>query len=547
MKARLLPHLIISCTLLSGGSITAAEVVHTDPELGRIKVSTIPWDPELKLRTGTFTASGSVLAVYDMNETEAGRELNLAVMNDDGSNMRTFFSGTIPHREKDNGIRFMMFPDNQRIFMGDFVLECAPSIDECHEVDVLPVEYPAEVASGDHIGHRWSEIIVAPDNRHIAWTTLFSNFSAMVFVGELERNGDHYNIANTRIVSTLDPFEPDPNHADGVIPNPIRNGEVKQFIHGGTALSLVGALRRDTADSVVWNLMDGELQQVTDTPGYNETTIFSPDEQLGVVMTSRFSEKTDLAVLGLVPRPYPSALNMALNMPTYMYSVPGVRQSRSGNIGPALVTIEASQTGGDYRGINLNTEDNWVFYSPMSWHPNSNKALWPEGVRGEGRSRMRLQVAHLLDYQPKSKVAPATLSPETWPGSNDLSLVEQFVETSHATEVKVYGRHTGHILYRRSDEGQIEKTYHQFSDDGQQVYHGAEQMVVDPAGNSVYTADLQVSGPTPGEMKLQITFGPMGEALPAQLIFEEDEQGNPRTRGYARYGDQTLTVERLIP
>lgn len=547
MKTRYLHYLIIASTLFGGGAVATAEIVHTDPILGRVKVSTIPWNPELELRTGTYTASGKVLTVYDMKETEAGRELNLAVMNDDGSNMRTFFSGTIPYREKDNGIRFMMFPDNQRIFLGDFVIECAPSVDECDHLDLLPVDYPAEVDSGDHISHRWSEIIVAPDNRHIAWTTLFSNYSAMVFVGELERSEDRYNIANPRIVSTLNPFNADPKHSDGVIPAPVRNGEVKQFIKGGTAVSLVGAVNRDTADSVVWNLTTGELQQITDTPGYNETTIFSPDENLGVVMTSRFSEQTDMAVLGLVPRPYPASLNMGLNMHTYVYSVPGVRRSRNGNIGPALVDIAASTAGGDYRGINLNTSENWVFYSPMSWHPSSKKALWPEGVRGQGRSQMRLQTLHLLDYTPSAAVPAAALSPESWPGTDDLSKVETFVAQGHEVDVVVYGRHSGHIHYLRTDDGLIEKTYLNFSDDGVEVYQGTERMELNPAGHSVYSADLQLSGSTAGEMKLQITFGPLADTLPAKLIFSDDEHGKPKTWGYARYGDQTFKVEDLIP
>lgn len=48
---------------------------------------------------------------------------------DDGTGMRTFFVGEVPERPKDNGIRLMIFADNQRIFMGDFVLECTSSLE----------------------------------------------------------------------------------------------------------------------------------------------------------------------------------------------------------------------------------------------------------------------------------------------------------------------------------------------------------------------------------------------------------------------------------
>src|SRR3546814_12911597 len=88
-----------------------------------------------------------------------------------------------------------------------------------------------------------------------------------------------YKIDNAQIVSTLDPFDPDPAHPDGVLPKPVRGGEVKQFVHGGTALSVVGAVHRDVPDSVVQDLITGRVQAITDTPGYTETTIFSPDDR----------------------------------------------------------------------------------------------------------------------------------------------------------------------------------------------------------------------------------------------------------------------------
>ena len=73
---------------------------------------------------------------------------------------------------------------------------------------------------------------------------------------------------------------------------------MKQFVRGGTAISLVGSGRRATADSIVEDFVTGEVTAITNTPGYNETTIFSPDERLGIVMTPRFSPKTDFAIFG---------------------------------------------------------------------------------------------------------------------------------------------------------------------------------------------------------------------------------------------------------
>lgn len=512
--------------------------------MGRVEISTIPFNSDLTVKSATYTPSGKVLVSYTDRNTHNPRYVKLAVMDDDGKNLRPFFSQQLPVREKDNGVRFMVFSDNKRIFLGDFIIECVPNIDACARSTLYPVEYPPEVESGNYIAHRWSEIIVAPDNRHVAWTTLLSNYSAIVFVGELQKTGTNYRIVNPRIISTLNPFRRDPDHPDGVLPQPSRGGEVKQFVHGGTAISLVGAGKRDTPDSVVQDLATGEKEIITDTPGYTETTIFSPDERLGLTMTTRFSEHTDLAILGLAPRPYPDSLNMGLAMFAYTYSVTGVRQARSGNVGPALIDIQASKTQAGYLGVDLNTQDGWVFRSPMSWGPDGKKAMWIEGRRGDGSTRIR--VVHLPDYRPAAPVA-TRLTPRSPYGSSDLSEVRKYATANGNMDVKVYGRKAGYIEYRRTPNGVTEKTYVNFSDDGRNIYSGSERMNANPQARSTYTAKLKVSGAKPGIMDLKITFGPLRGKLPAQIIFEPDPSGVPLTHGYAEYGGRRLNVGALLP
>lgn len=537
--------LVFATCLTPACAPTRSEV---DDSIGKYEVYTLPFDENLDLRSATFTPSGKVLVSYARNRQAGPREVTLATIDDDGRNMRTFFSGTIPERPKDNGIRFMVFPDNRRIFLGDYVLECSTGLETCEDATLLPVEYPPEVAGGDHVSHRWSEMIVAPDNRHVAWTTLLSNYSALVFTGELRRTRAGYVIADPRIISTLDPFEQDPDHPDGVIPQTIRGGEVKQFVHGGSAISMVGATMRDLPDSVVQHLASGEVEAITDTAGYTETTIFSPDERLGIVMTTRFSEPTDPAILGLMPRPYPASLNMGLSMFAYTYAVTGVRESRPGNIGPALIEIEASKTREGYLGINLNQDPEWVYGSPMSWHPGGKKAMWEEATRGERAKRARrARIVNLLDYRPAAPVR-AEQTPRAIPyASSDLSAVKEYAATSNRIDVKVYGRHSGHITYKRTPDGTIEKTYVDFSDDGKSVYSGTERMEANPRGRSTYAAKIRLSGPRPGIMELKMTFGPLGGELPARLIFDKDASGTPLTHGYVEYGGQRLDAAKLVP
>lgn len=512
--------------------------------IGRHEIATIPFDPAKVVQSATYTPGGKVLVAWTKSGERDQRQINLSTMDDDGSHVHTFFSAKVPERPKDNGLRYMVFADNKRIFLGDFIVECSSSLETCKDAALLPVTYPAQVAEGDFLSHRWSEMVVAPDNRHVAWNALTSDYSVLVFTGELQRTGAGYTIVRPQIVSTLDPFRPDPKHPDGVLPKPFLGGEVKQFVHGGTALSMVGAISRDVPDSVVQSLLAPRKEAITDTPGYTETTIFSPDEKLGLTMTTRFSKATDPAIMGLVPRPYPDTLQMGLSMVAYTYAVTGVRQERPGDVGPALIDIQASKTQPDYQGINLNTSPDWVYYSPMSWAPDSKKAIWLEGKRGG--DGLRIQRVTLPDYRAAPPVK-AKATPSRIPyASTDLASVERHARAAHSADVKVYGRSSGYLTYRRTLAGVIEKQYVNFSDDGRSTYSGMERLEANPRGRSTYTAKLQLTGPRPGVMDLKMTFGPLGGPRPAELIFTPDAAGVPMTHGYAEYAGRRIDASTLI-
>ncbi len=513
-------------------------------EFGLVDIYTLAVPDGVIVRTATFTPSGSILVSYANDAMAKPRDIMLATMNADGTGFRHFFQADIPLRPKDNGLRFMMFADKKRIFMGDFVLECTKPLEQCSDARLIDVQYPAEVADGDHVSHRWSEMVIAPDNQSVAWTSLLSNYAAIVFTGQLRREANAYVIASPTIISSINPFLPDPNNADGVLPQPVRGGEVKQFVHGGAAISLAGAARRDIPDSVVQHLSSGKREGITDTPGYTETTIFSPDETLGVVMTTRFSNKTDPAVLGLVPRPYPDSLNMGLSMLAYTYSVTGVRRGRPGNIGPALIAINASKSADKYQGLNLNTDQSWVYRSPMSWHPGGKMAMWQEGQFIGGPER--IQIVHLSNYRNASPVAPVATPVSVSYGITDLSVVKAFASQSRDIDVKVYGRASGYIQYKRTPEA-IVKTYVDFSDDGKSAYSGRETTMSNPKGISVYTADITLSGQDQGRMDLTISFGPISGEVPATIIFTPNANGVPLSRGYAEYNGRRLNVSDLLP
>jgi len=514
--------------------------------IGRVNVDSVPLPEEVKLQSATYTYSGKVLISYKTeNDIDISDFYHLAVLDDDGSNFRKIFSGLIPTLPKANGIRYMPFQDNTRVLLGDYVLECAPDIDTCERAELVPIVYPSAVDEDPNTTHRWSEIIVAPDNEHMSWTILRADIGAAVAIGVLKRNTDSYSIEKVQFISTLSAFANDPNRPGYLLPNPIRGGEVKQFIRGGNAISAVGGGGNSTPDSVVQDLTSERLTPITRTPGYDETTIFSPDERLGMVMSTRFSEKTDPALFGLLPRPYGTHTSMGLAWSLYTYAVTGVRNFRAGNIGPVLIDIDRSMREEGYLGVQLTTDEDWVYVSPMSWHPDGKRAMWPEMRRGSGGSRMRLQKVELPDYVPQPPVPFERTTDEIPYGVRDVNALQSVDPNAKG---KIAGKHCGYIEYSRVSSGYSGKTeahYVNFSDDGVNFYHGFEKTASDIFGENRYEAELRLTGPKPGEMKVRATFSAVAGPAPLKLLFELDADGAPKSCGYASYGEKTLRIENL--
>jgi hypothetical protein len=526
-----------------------------DPNgLGRVEVSTIPMPDSAREISATYTFSGSVLVAFKQAAEASNKDFwNIAVANDDGSDFRVIFAGAISKHPKANGIRFMVYADNKRVLLGDYVLECDPDIDHCQRARLVPVQYPWQYEQDPRTMNHWSEIIIAPDNEHISWTILRTDIGAAVGLGVLKRTEDAYVIEKAQVISTMRYFEEDPANPGYILPQPMRGGEVKQFVRGGTAISVVGAKAGAITDSVVQELASGDITQITFTPGYDETTIFSPDECLGIVMSTRGSPKTDPAVFGLLPRPRGGLATQGLIQHLYMYAVAGVRSFRSGNIGPVLIDIERSIHETGYQGVVLNEDDAWVYHSPMSWHPGGKKAMWMEGVRGTHGQQMRVRKVELLDYQPRPAV-PAQRTPDEIPyGIKDDAAADSLRSTPSQDIVgKIAGKHSGYIALARQGQmpapalmGSVEATYVNFSDDGQTFYNGFEKSRFSFMGESVYEASLTKTGAQPGEMKLRVTFSQASYEKPPRLLFEPAQDGKPKSYGYASYNGVQMNIEDL--
>ncbi len=522
-----------------------------DDRLGRLKISNLPVPAGIDYDLCTYTYSGSVLVVYMTPETaEIEGYLNVAVMNDDGTNFRPLFSGVEGNRLRCNGVRWMPFADNKRIHLGCNILECEPDIDHCEKATLVPVEFPHVSPEFDAgVWEVWTEIIISPDNVHMAWTELHNAYGANNYVGALRREKDKYVIEDVQCISSLGFMEKDPDDPSKLKVKVMRGGEVKEFVNHGTALSIAGGPRPGTLDSVWQDLASEELVNLSNTPGYDETTMLSPDDKLGIVMTSRFSPETDLGIFGLMPRPCGRCSTSGLTTSMYSYSIAGVRMMEPGNVGPGLIEVDRATSEEGYKGICLASEDSqWVYVSPISWHPSGKKAMWGERTRGYGRTNHRARVLELLDYEPGEMTYLTPTFPEKIPYAYSLEELAKMKPSDGKYHGIIQGQHSGYAEHD-SESGYITNSrtiYHHFSNDGKTFWDGVEEVKDVRRKETVYEAKIVMSGEETGEMDLRATFRFRDSGMKEHAVvldFGMAEDGKPHSYGFATYRGVTLRME----
>ena len=470
-----------------------------------------------------YLPTGRVIINYKKNDSN---DTYLGVMNDDGTDLTEVWHGN-PTFYRSNGVRLMPFTDNQRILLGDSILECYPSLDNCNESNLLQIEYPEVVVNNSFLV--WSEVVVSQDNNHITWSAL-GTYGAAIFIATLNRTDSLYKLNNVRLLSGSDFFEQD---GDKLIPIPIRGGEMKQFANGGTAVTVAGSTHTGIAKSVYIDLTSDYVTALSHEPGYDETTIMSPDMKLGITMSTRFSPKTNFAILGLVPAPYDVAVTSELNQYTYTFAVTNVRSGlHKGNVGPVISNIERSIQDPTYHGIDLHDPSgNWVYCSPMSWHYSNLKVMWPETCNnGEQNGQYRIRIAEIKGYTPSENVETKP-TPENITWSQD---VDAFLNTSTKFVGRIDGK-SGYLDINKNYRIYSTITYYNYSDDNQIYYNG--EMVFEPIKIVANVTATNANGEVEGKMDFRLEFDSN-----SNLLYDLAEDGKPKTFGTATYKGTTINA-----
>ena len=495
-------------------------------------LSNIPLPEDIIIDDGHYMFDGNIFICYKRSTTNF---TYFGVISDDGKNFKELYGEEFIVSPLANGIRLIPFRDGKRIYLGDFVFECndtTKNISSCEKGVLIPVNYPEEVVNNNYTYKTWSEMVVAPDNIHVAWTSLNMACGAVDFLGKFKRTENSYEIEESKIISTINFVEPDPTDESILITKIPRGGEIKQFIEGGNALTLVGTQPDEFVKSVYQSLKTEEVYTYSHEPGYDETSILSPDEKLGITMSTRFSPKTNMAIFGLMPRPHCSLVLAKIVESVYTYAVTNVRKTRKGNVGPVLFVKEKSINDPNYHGIDLHdTEEKFVFCSPISWHPSNLKAIWPEVEKGT--SNRRLRKLEISNYTPSAypKIENTT---DNVPYALDMSEMDN-IHYDKKTNGTIKGKKSGEIIYYNSGFTQthqtVKITYVNYSDDGKKFYNGEEEFIGDRTSKNVYKSNVVLSGSEKGQNNFTITFNTKSD-----LIKEE-------TEGYATYGGKTIRAK----
>lgn len=113
---------------------------------------------------------------------------------------------------------------------------------------------------------------------------------------------EKYVMKNVQIISDTSFAFYDPSKPGYLrFPKFIHGGEIKQFTFDCHKVTFVDSTFCVLARSVLQDLNIDDVQPISHEPGYDETTIVSPDGKFGIVMTSRFSPRSNGQIFCLFP------------------------------------------------------------------------------------------------------------------------------------------------------------------------------------------------------------------------------------------------------
>lgn len=356
------------------------------------------------------------------------------------------------------------------------ILECRPSVLDCQQAVVVPVEPPS--AGDPNVSQDERELRPAPDGLHVGVTQIRSGTPVSI-VGRLERLADRYEIRDARVVSAV--------------------GELKQFTPDQRAVIIAAYAQNPygaaNPDAVRVDLADGRVSRVTNHPDYDEPVELSPDGEWFAVGSGRGGDF--LSVFSQVPRP--GFLNVAMETVVGFFFA----TQRAPLLEPWLVDRWGAR--GDYKGQLLNPgafAEGWEGRMIMNWSPDGTRIAFWEAPISPGPDWQggpsRLVVTTLTSRTPTTLPAPQPMPSLDWAPS-----VAGYVPPPHDPTSRAGAfSGTATVSYVPGTVHQLAVTWTDFSDDGRDFIDGTERFEFVPGtlGRMTWDADVRLHGCRQGRL-----------------------------------------------
>lgn len=382
------------------------------------------------------------------------------------------------------------------------VLECAPSLLDCRERELLALELPG---GGLTRATQNREARISPDGKLLAWTEVLFDGTRMS-LGRLVRAGDHYELADVRVLNppfTLAP--PDPSGF--ALGGPLY--EFKNFAPDGRTATYATFAEAENYDVWELDLATGARRRLTTDIEWNEGTTRSPDGGSFVNFTSRGRDR--MAPFALLPRP--PFIDFAVYVLTGRFALNNV--NRKCLLSPWL--LDAGGERGGYFGQPIDTD----VRPPFAAHGNgpfnadgTRIVFWEFNDAAAGTPQdpdARLVVARLPARRPR----PVGRAPVTPYPSWAVPRTDWQGYVARQGTFTVAGPRGGTATI--SLAGAVSSmawsvAYDAYSEDGRSALTGTERVTAPiSTAYGTWVADLRRTGAEPGTLSADVTVRTGGQ------------------------------------
>lgn len=467
--------------------------------------------------TGSNTVGGST-------GTGATAELWITSLNGSGAHCLSCGVANDPTAQGEGEITPL--PDGRRVFFGSFfqpgssnygVLECSPSVVDCKQASVLPVDFSAaepklippggpETAPQINTGGAYAAKL-SQDGVHVGFSDIRSDSIETMVIGTLMRSGDKYEVTDPRVLNPAGPT----SISDQSLSAWSDSGalyEFKTFTHGGADATYVESGGSALLNPDVWSvdLATGQRTRLTAHPDYDEDNAVSPDGSLMALWSNRTMHMTDW-FSGLLP------VRDFIDTPAALMSL-SLSSSNKRCHGPIWVLPSSGDRGGtlagepivDYRVPHVFVTNNltgWPQWSPDGTMLALNTTNNLPGA-GYPAHAPFLLVAHFTARKPTRPLRAASSQPGSWA----LAPTDYHTVFGYAGARTFNGPGGGRVIVDYGlgsgvASGQWSETYTNYSDNGNDFVNGTVSITETGPEQGTYTSNLTMTGSDTGNTHVE--------------------------------------------